>query len=269
MDSSSAVRRYPGPLLALGLILLLPAGCARPPWQPVDLAAPDGAQLLARVKSRHSDCPPASQGQALFHYENTLASVKLDTSLLLAPPTTAKAVARSPLGRPLFIVTYQDDWLQVFDVPAGRVMEGETTELAERFQLTAPPPLPLWLSGRVAQDAQSRQLLGRDREQDGYWLTISETDAQGRSLSSRLLLDMNGRLHKRLVLDQDGKVALTLTLHWPATTPLCPTPERVVLSGLDYGSTLTIEMTDFQPSLQPPGTVTLPVPGSFQRLPLP
>ena len=263
----------PAVLLFTLLFFVLLSGCARPPWTTQGLREePAGLeQLINNLQTRERSCPQGLTAQAIFNWQAPASSIKLDGSLQLLIPDAFKAVALSPLGQPLFIITANDTTFQAIDIPAAQVLQGNVQNLLSHYNIDFnQAPLATWLSGRFSTKSVKTQRLGWDKAGRGYWLKIKET-GNSAEIISHVLIDLKSQdILIRQAINHNGQRAATIIYNDRDEIQACRPPQNIEIKDLPYGARLTITLNQIhQDDKLQPADFTMQIPSSFTRTQLP
>jgi outer membrane lipoprotein-sorting protein len=205
-------RSYFIPLL---LVLIFVQGCARPVLQ----TYPAGEKEIAAVSEafkRYQEISQETCACCLDAEVDVALSVpgwfrehtgKLSGYFQAMKPGYARFVALNPLGQPWYILVTDSEMIKSLNVFEEKAYLGSVrSEAYDKFAPAGfePEKSYYWLSGRLPPGDIQIQAVMRDREQDGFWLQISQAGAIDHE--SMVLFDPDELLILRHVLrDERGR----------------------------------------------------------------
>ena len=232
----------------LFVLILCSSGCARKPWgTSLEEKEYDSALLLAgEMAKKNSQCVRGIQADLKVEYTNPLEKRSFSGYLLYSPPAAYKFVVSNPLGQPLLIVAGDQKNYQAISTLDTKYIAGGMTSFALRHQL----PIYFlkgrwddWLTGKNTIPTEYITDISLDRQSRGIWLTFE--DNSGVKNISHILVDPEKKIILKHVLEtQQRKSLATIDYSDYLEDQSCLQPQNIVISGLDYGTTINFQLAD-------------------------
>lgn len=251
---------------AIGVCLLLLAGCVPRPAAPPPLPRATAAELLKRL---------AADGQA-FRSLKGMARVKISTGtrsfsadqiLLAKKPDRLRSEALSFFGQPVFLVATDGTELTVLSPTEGKFYRGKATSANLQRILRVPlrpTDLVHILLYQVPVVAHTRQSLA-SAEKGGYRLSLVEEGRRRQTLvfDADLRLVEAGYWH-------DAKLALRVTYGKFTDEKGHPFPQAICLQVPSVKAEASVVFSDVRTNVTiPEGRFTLTPPAGVEVLPIP
>lgn len=236
------------------ILMVLTSGCARKPWSE-PLAGPDISHIqtqLAKIRNKGLNCSPCFDADLKILMSSSLGKRAVAGYLQVNVAGTVRFVATNPMGQPLLAFTGDRNSFWFVDSTRRLFLEGHTATLFELYSIPAPlvsPHWGNWLTARIPSSAVTRELYA-DRDNRGVWVRVEpsgEATAGETSTTEHLLLEPGtARVISRIVTQgQTEKIVLQLDYDYSTGLSLergCELPGVIDISGLDFGTTLHLEL---------------------------
>jgi hypothetical protein len=218
------------------------------------------------------NCSTEFDGSAAVTWSDALKTVAFSGFFQAGLPSFIRFTALNPLNQPFFAVASNGEWFQSVDTSRNLYSAGSLRSYGIRHNL---PPAFLqgewgaWLSGRPPSSADHVQAVHRDRDDRGIWISVAK-NAEAPYPIEHLLLDLaEQRMKERILLDSKGKTTATISYDNWQSVGNCQQPSSISISGLSFGATAQIDLSEIMPATLSEESFSLPVPRSYRRQILP
>ena len=252
MVCHSRILRGKTSLFLLLCITLLLSGCATKPWlEPADTGQITVLEdALHAIRQQEQTCSACVDGNVRIFIENKVKKRGFEGYLLTMPPGTIKFIASNPFGQPLLALAGDNSTFKYLNTQEKIYWNGDTGRLFEELGFPADllsPHWSLWLLGQLPEnlDIQSAR---KDKKSSDIWVTAAEAATE---LNEHLLISLDRKQLISRLVTQGQKTMFRVDYHYetdlaaPADSS-CRVPERVIVSGLDFGTNLSLYYSDTQ-----------------------
>ena len=231
------------------IYLLLISGCAQKPWD-VSLGEKEyeaGFALAKEMAVQNSQCVKAFHSDLTLEYVYPLGKRTFSGFLQYSPTTNYKFVASNPLGQPVVIITGNKKKYQMINTLESKYTAGGMTSFALRYKL----PIHFlkgrwddWLTGKNTIPTEFISDISSDKQSRGIWITFE--DSQGARNISHLLIDQKNKIILQRVLETRQKKPLATIQYdnYLKDQSSCTQPQRIDISGLEYGTTINLQLSE-------------------------
>lgn len=235
--------------------LFLLSACSYTPWQESPLSPEQVGSIPLIVEELQKDnCGNGFDADAIITLNTKLGNHSYQGYLAALRPHYGKFVVTSPLGQPLFIASATSEKLTLINVRARNYSQEHIPLLLQKHDL--PSTLVAGgvaniLGGYISQDFVPPYTFYSDKENRGIWVKTGE------SHEMVLIAPEKKQVVARRISD-NGK---ELDIEYSYSVGECLLPKEISISGLSYGSSITVQLkkgaksTTFTPSqfaVQPP-----------------
>ena len=234
-------------LLLLSLVLF--SGCAGRPWK----TALEGdsfdasLQLVTALSKEQKKCSQSFDGDLSLFYTSPFDKEAINGYLKFSLPSAYKFVVTNPFGQPMFMVAGNKSSFQIINTRETKYLAGSL----QSFFLRNHIPLTFlgenwgeWLTGRNTMINAEIIAIREDKKARGLWITVTSTKRK-KTTTDHLLLDTENSVYlERLLENSKGKIVAKITYNNWSTGTTCPQPLEITLSGLDYGVTIDLKLSD-------------------------
>ena len=227
---------------------LLLSGCAQKPWDTslVEKEYEAGVQLAREMSVDNSQCMGGFHTDLILEYTYPLGKRTYSGFLQYSPPSNYKFVASNPLGQPVVIIAGNQKHYQIINTLESTYIAGGMTSFALRYKL----PIHFlkgrwndWLTGKNTIPVENITDISSDRELRGIWITFA--DNKGARNISHLLIDPERKIIMERVLETRQKKPLaTIRYDTYFQDQSCAQPQHINISGLEYGTTIDLQLSD-------------------------
>jgi len=228
-------------------------------------------QEFSQYLAHQERCSSGFDGSAIVTWSHSLKSVAFSGFFQAEIPSLLRFTALNPLNQPLFAVASNGEWFQSVDVSRKLYSTGSLRSYGLRHNL---PPAFLqgewsgWLSGRVPISAPYVQSIHRDQGDRGIWFSVAKK-ADAEYPVEHLLLDLTEqKMRERILLDGQEKTATITYDNW-LSIGSCQQPSSISITGLSFGATAQINLSEIRPAELTKDSFVLPVPTGYRRQLLP
>lgn len=231
--------------ILIGCLLL--CSCAQKPWgdslEEDDYEA--GLALAEQLTRNSKQCRSSFSADITFEYANALGKRSFAGFLQYSPGPNYKFVASNPLGQPVVIIAGNQKKYQFINTLESKYIAGGMTSFALRYRL----PIHFlkgrwddWLTAGNSIATDQITDIKRDKEGRGIWVTVIDNEGAGNI--SHLLIDTEKRIISERLLETRQKKALaTIVYDNFLYLNQCPMPQNIGVSGLEYGTTIDIQLS--------------------------
>jgi hypothetical protein len=235
--------------LVLPLLVLLLAGCAGKPWTtPVtDLEGVHIRQIFQEMQGRDSSCFASMDARVRVFWDGPGEARSISGFLQLMLPSAVKFVVTNPLGQPLYAMVSDGRDFQSINTPLRQHTSGNISALMRQYGIPAPlfsDQWGYWLTGRLHEQGAGIAAIRQDEAGRGVWLTTRYPGEEALAHSHLLLQPETRRLLSRILVDGQGETIATLSYDYGTAHGDCPLVSRLDITGLPYGSKLSIEFAE-------------------------
>ncbi len=238
------------PCLILLFITLLLSGCSAKPWQdPADTHQISMLEdTLHTIRRQEQNCSTCVDANVRVFIENKVKKRGFEGYLLTMNPGRIKFIASNPFGQPLLALAGDHSTFHYLNTQDKIYWQGDTealfTELGFPTHLLT-PNWSLWLLGKLPENVDIPSAR-KDKASNDIWVTAIDFESD---INEHLLISTaNKQLVSRLIT-KGSKTVFRVDYYYDKTsaeltTPLCKVPDRVVFSGLDFGTNLSLHYSD-------------------------
>ncbi len=223
------------------------SGCAKKPWKDrLEDEQYKGAYSLAeQILIENRGCEKGLRADLLLQYTTPVDTARLSGFLLYSPPTSYKFVVSNPLGQPVFLIAGNQKKYQYINTLEQMFIAGGMTSFALRNKL----PIHFmqgrwydWLTGKNTIPLERLTDLHTDGEERGIWMTFE--DGSGAGNISHILVDPERHTIRVHLLETAKKKPLA-RIEYDDYMEIdgCRQPRTVSVSGLPYGTQITLELS--------------------------
>lgn len=257
--------------ITLTLLVLLPAGCASPPWE--DIIEGDPAieiqQAYEQIVSSQQDCPRSWDAEIMVNWSSALSQQAFSGYIQILLPSHFKLIVSNPLGQPLSIISVNESSYHYLDAVNKSSTIGNLRSFVVRNDLS----LALlesswmdWLGGRIDGTGRTVSQIRTDADARGVWLTIAEDQDKGRIFEHLLIDEQRQRITERVIVDEREAPVLTVTYGEWLDFAGCLQPMQVSITGLAYGTHAELKFSDPAPVELTPALFNLRIPPGYSRV---
>lgn len=259
-------------LLYIALPLFL-AGCAAKPWtEPLLEDATEHIFVtIDQLAERDKECEKTLDADLDVHFKGPMGEHALSGHLQLSIPSAFRFAVVNPFGQPVFMVAGDQKNFQSVNTLNKKFLSGR---LRSFFLLNDIPTFLLsenlgdWLTARNSLHSDSISEVRQDREQRGVWVTFQHNNDALIEKTHLLLAPDETTILARVIEDSSGKIlAETYYSNWE-TTGRCKQPLDIDITGLDYGSDISLKLSNME-LLEEKKKYSIPPPPGFNRQYLP
>ena len=237
------IDRHLFPALLFFTLLTL-AGCSLTPWQQTSLSLNEQdeyQQIIHQIETEEQQCSGGFDADALVTLNNSFQNKSIAGYLAVLAPDKIKFVVTTPLGQPFYIATTFENKYQFIDIPQRNYHQGTLLQLTSQFDL--PTMLSqidsaVLLSGMLSTKRSGLPTMYNDRQGRGFWISWQTGDFT-------LIDSTNSRVLARRVVSEDDETVEIEYGEWQENTT-CARPTSIIISGLSYGSMITIHLSKIQ-----------------------
>ncbi len=254
--------------LAVLFVSFLLAGCASKPWtDPLEGTEADSAkQLVDALVAQDAACGPTLAGDIDLFYQNPLEKKALSGFLQFSEPSSYKFVVANPFGQPVLIIAGDQEAFQAIDTTSKNYLAGSIRSFGLRNNIPAPflkSDWAAWLTGRNQLSRQTIIDIRNDRDSKGIWLTFQ---SQGQTDVHRLLVDPAQQIVLVHILENErGRTVAEVSYDDWMTQGACRQPLDINITGLDYGTTIHLKLSNVLISDEKKTYRLKPPPGYIQH----
>lgn len=222
--------------------------CAHKPWTTSleDQEYDEGLALAREVTGRTLECKTGFESDIVFNYANPLGTRSFSGYLQYSHGPNYKFVASNPLGQPIVIIAGNQKKYQIINTLESMYISGGMTSFALRYKL----PIHFlkgrwddWFTGGNSISTEYITDIRKDKEQRGVWVTI--IDNKGAGNISHLLIDTNEKLIvERIIETRQKKNVGKIVYDDYLQNQYCLQPQNIQISGLDFGTTIDIALSE-------------------------
>jgi len=239
--------------LSIILICLSFSGCARAPWTtPLDENQTENTvQFLQRINQKSSLCSDSIDGDISLSYQNIFDKKNVSGYFQLLSPTFIKLIVLNPLGQPVLAVTSDQHTFQLINTFKRKYIAGKIFSYGMIHNI--PPALLTgnwqnWIRGKISIDIDSITTVRNDRENRGIWVTTT-TETNGGLQKTHLLIEQSASVLRSQIIESDkGELIAEITYDNWVRTGNCQQPRTIKVTGLEYDTELTIQLSNVQPA---------------------
>lgn len=246
--------------ILIPLALLFLSACSYTPWQDSPLSLEQVGGIPRIIEEIQNDsCGDGFDADAIITLATKVGDHTYQGYLAALRPGYGKFVINSPLGQPLFIATTVSADLTLINV-SGRTYSRKTIPLLLReYDL----PQNIFSSGianilgaYISHNFTPPFSYYRDKENRGIWV-------QGDNGNETLLIDSE---KKQIIARRITENSEQLDIEYSYEAKLCSPPKTIIVNGLSYGSTLTVQLKKgVKIRNLTPSTFIIPPPSFFQE----
>ncbi len=251
------------------LLFLLISGCAIKPWEaPMEGETfDDSLKVIIALAKEQETCDQSFDGDLSLFYTGPFDKEAISGYLQFSLPSSYKFIVTNPFGQPMFMIAGNNSSFQIINTNDKKYLAGSLRSFFIRNHI----PLAFlsgnwgeWLTGRNTMRGAEITAIRQDKEARGLWVTVEYTNGK-KTTTSHLLLDTENRRYlERLLEDKKGDIVARITYgNKRADTP-CQQPLAITLSGLDYGVTIDLILSDIQFTNEQK-KYSLPIPKGYIR----
>lgn len=225
------------------MLLLLPAvtlvACSQRPWVDTRLDALTQEQDQVAKTIKNNNCVLPIDGNLQVTVDTPLKQQSVSGYLALLPHSHSKFVVSSPIGQPLYIVTENDKEWQIIDVINGRFQQDEIGDLINGQNLPiglAQLSFSTTILGGLNPEFQPPFIIRADKEKRGLWYTAK---------NESVLVDNDSIILARVLEDENSEL-LEINYDNRQTVGHCSIPQNTNISGLDYGTTISLKISNMK-----------------------
>lgn len=238
-------------LLFLFSFSLLFTGCAKKPW--TDPLAEDETksinQLLNSLSHREAACGPTLISDLTFVYKNPFNKKGLSGFFQFSQPSSYQFVVSNPLGQPLLVIAGDEKSFQAINTQNRSYLAGRIRSFALRNDIPGyfvQSNWGSWLTGRYKLAPETITDIRYDRDQRGIWLTFHREGQQG---TNHLLFDREKELFVEYIMEKEnGSTAAKISYGDWLFLGECRQPREIKIEGLDYGTELSLKLSNIEMS---------------------
>jgi len=273
MRLTRASRRHsPAGLCGL-LVLLLLAGCARPPWSELvdEQRTADFSARYSALQEQNRSCSDSLDGEVRIDWRSSFDNVALAGYFRLRSPSLLQLTVFNPLGQPLLAVSADSTQYQILRVPERRFLSGSLRSFSVRYGLPEPFLSGAWFDWLTGRPRTGAIVSGvrQDNSSRGLWLALAEPDNQSLPLE-HVLLDPEGRqILERIVVDREDRRQATISYDDWQEISGCRQPTVISITGLSFGTEAQLRFSEVRPAEFKDTDFILPIPPGFTRTVMP
>ena len=226
------------------------SGCATKPWmEPADTYQITVLEdTLYDIRRQEQICSPCVDGNVRIFIESKLSKRGFEGYFLTMSPATIKFIASNPFGQPLLALAGDNNSFRYLNTQEKIYWNGDTAGLFK--ELGFPSDLlsshwTLWLLGKLPEnlDIQSAR---KDKSSSDIWVTAAD---EATKLNEHLLISLEKKQLISRIVTQGNKTIFRVDYHYESdsATPAdssCRVPDRLVFSGLNFGTNLSLHYSD-------------------------
>jgi len=258
------------PALYFLLISFFLAGCAPRPWTDplAETEADNIIQFASDLTERDSACGNTLDSDLNLVYTNALGKIGFSGYLQFSMPSSFRFVVTNPLGQPFLVVTGNDKAFQAINTMKQKYLAGS---LRSFFLLKDIPTFMLsdnwgdWISARNSLSSQQITEIRQDRDQRGVWITFRHQGNDSVQKTHLLLDKANELFLTRLLENRAGKIVAEINYDNWMVEGKCSQPLNIDITGLDYGTSISLRLTDTRISHETKEYKLAPPPGYIRQ----
>ncbi len=221
---------------------------------------------MDKVVSRDARCPATIITNASFFLSSPTGKQAFAGSLQFSLPTSYKFVATNPLGQPLLAFAGNNRKYSSINTITRQFISGGIDALGARNNI----PLQIlegdwgeWLTGRIKERPGKFSLL-QDLSTPGIWIT-SPVHRITKGIEYVLLDPATEHITKRVLTSETGREVAIISYgdyHPIPRSEDCAQPHEITISGLRFGTEMTIRLSETEYN-EEPKTYTLSPPRHY------
>jgi len=251
------------------LLFLQLFGCAIKPWEaPLEGETfDDSLKFIIALAKEQETCDQSFDGDLSLFYTAPFDKEAISGYLRFSLPSSYKFIVTNPFGQPMFMVAGNNSSFQIINTNDKKYVSGSLRSFFIRNHI----PLAFlsgnwgeWLTGRNTMAGAEITAIRQDKEARGLWVTVEYTEGK-KTTTSHLLLDTENKIYlERLLEDKKGDVVARITYGNKRADIQCQQPLAITLSGLDYGVTIDLKLSDIHFANEQK-KYSLPIPKGYIR----
>jgi len=222
--------------------------------------------VIALAKEQET-CDQSFDGDLSLFYTSPFSKEAISGYLQFSLPSSYKFIVTNPFGQPMFMIAGNNSSFQAINTNDKKYLAGSLRSFFIRNHI----PLAFlsgnwgeWLTGRNTMTGAEITAIRQDKESRGLWVTIKYTEDK-KTTTNHLLLDTENKIYlERLLEDNRGDVVARITYGNKRAETQCQQPLAITLSGLDYGVTIDLKLSDIHFTNEQK-KYSLPIPKGYIR----
>ncbi len=267
-NSKNAERRNHILMVWSLLTILFFPGCTHKPFGdpiPADTRKIREAAYHGYI-DRIASCNKAFDGEIRIEWAHPGSSFKAAGFFRTMIPSSVFVSILNPLDQPLLVATVTDGQYQAVNTGKRTYFAGSL----KTYGLLNDIPVAFlsgkwgcWLAGRPSAEAEVEQIY-QDPAERGTWFAL--TDPATGDITEYLLVDLTtDTMRERIIVNDDGNIEATITYTAWQERDRCRQPEEIEITGLDFGASALIRLSDIHGATLTRKDFTIPVPPHYLR----
>ncbi len=251
------------------LFVLLLSGCAVKPWEaPLEGETFDASLIFVIALAKEQKvCDQSFDGDLSLFYTSPFGKEAISGYLQFSLPSAYKFIVTNPFGQPMLMIAGDNNSFQIINTNDQKYVAGSLRSFFIRNHI----PLAFlsenwgeWLTGRNTMTDAEITAIRQDKETRGLWITVEYTDRK-KTTTNHLLLDTENKIYlERLLENKKGEIVARITYGDKRAETGCQQPLEIILSGLDYGVTINLKLSDVHFAREQK-EYSLPIPKGYIR----
>jgi hypothetical protein len=266
-NNTKMIRRVFVSAILLYLFFLL-AGCGKKQWlDPLqDQALEETAARLDQITASQSRCSKTLNADLALYYSSPLQEIAQDGFFQFSQPSSFKFVITNPLGLPVWAVAGDQKNYQILNTMSTQFVRGTTKAFGIRNKI---PDYIIrgswadWIMGINSYPSDQFLSIEPDVQNRGVWVTIQAVDTH----QIRSLMDLeSGLIIERRISSKSGREVAKINYSEYLQSASCFQPKSILITGLDYGTTVRLVFSDVVLEEKPASYSLHPPPHYFKKL---